>query len=150
MKDLMSETWALRATSTLKSLTIGWAGTFSEAGFHQFLTSGFISTEESLTHPGGFTVFMFHPRSYNLGMKLNWDKSHIHEHLGVKQSEDVVDYFARKEFFVPKTSADLKIQLETCLNTLKLLTNEFSIATEGLNFIVRRFDQHLPYIKEMF
>ena len=54
-------------------------------------------------------VFMFYPRRYNLGMKLNWDKSHIREHLGVKQSEDVVDYFAQKEFFVPKTSVDLKI-----------------------------------------
>ena len=93
MVDLLSETRALRATSTLRSKTIGWSGTFSKVGFHQFLTSGFVSTEESPSHPGGFTVFMFHPRSYNLGMKLNRDKSHICEHLGVKQSEDIINYF---------------------------------------------------------
>jgi hypothetical protein len=102
-------------------------------------------------HPGGFTVFMFHPRSYTRGHRpLVKDKSQIREHLDVKHNEEIVEYFSRKQFYVAKRSSDLKIQLQTCLKVLELLTGRGSISTRGLSLVVDEFDRHLQFIDEMF
>ena len=51
-----------------------WEGALSKNGcFHRFLSHGFLSLEASWGIPGGFTVFMFHPKTIDM-----WEKHSTH------------------------------------------------------------------------
>jgi len=106
----MKEKHIIKAISQMKYQTCHWTGTFSEAGFHRFLTPGFVSQESSASHLGGFTAFTFHPKAADVGMlPMNKDKAKIRDMLGIKHSDDIVSYFAKKSFFVASNPNDLKI-----------------------------------------
>ena len=150
MQDLAKQSKAMKATRQVKALTKDWEGTFAESGFHQFLTTGFVSEEGSML-PGGFTIFMFYPRHTTLDQKhLSKSKARIGELLGADPSDEIIDYLARQQFYVPQNPEELKIQIRAALDTLEKLLGHRSVSTVGLDLITRRFSGYRSQIGRMF
>jgi uncharacterized membrane-anchored protein YhcB (DUF1043 family) len=66
MSQLSKETSASKALQQVVNESKDWEGTFSHGGFHKFLSSGFVSQEQNRGNPGGFNLFMFHPRTVEM------------------------------------------------------------------------------------
>ena len=58
------------------------------------------------------------------------------EYFDLDVEDATVAYYAKQGFFHPTNSHDLRIQLETALEMLELVTCQKSIATHGLHYIV--------------
>ncbi len=128
-----------KAIGILKVEAGEWEGMFSEGCCHRFLSNGFLSLEASRGIPGGFTVFMFHPSTVDMGNKaFDTNAATLREYFGMEVEDATVAYYAKQGFFHPTNSHDLRIQLETALEMLELLTYPNSIATKGLHYIVDR------------
>jgi hypothetical protein len=126
-----------KAINLLLSETRDWEGTFSVGGFHRMLSHGFMSHEANRTHPGGFTLFMFHPKTVEIGGKGgNNSNALLREYLGMDIEEETLEYYAKQGYFIPSNPNDMRIQLQTALNTLELLTCDQSIATKGLAYVL--------------
>ena len=143
-----------RATNLITQETRKWKGTFSASGLSRFLAGGYVSQEGSQGEPGGFTVFMFHPRSpFTTGASTEsmvQGKSRIREFFDLEADEETLTFYQKKEFFIPTSENELKIVLQTWHDLLVLLTVEKSIAVEGLATILEQFDNHYQVIQEMF
>ena len=126
-----------KAIGVLKVEAGDWEGMFSEGCCHRFLSNGYLSLEASRGIPGGFTVFMFHPKTVDMGGKaFDTNTATLREYFGMDVEDATVAYYAKQGFFHPTNSHDLRIQLETALEMLELLTGPNSIATHGLHYIV--------------
>ena len=129
-----------KAINLLLSETRDWEGTFSVGGFHRMLSHGFMSHEANRTHPGGFTLFMFHPKTVEIGTGGgkggNNSNALLREYLGMEIEEETLEYYAKQGYFIPSNPNDMRIQLQTALNTLELLTCDQSIATKGLAYVL--------------
>jgi len=103
MEDLAKQTKAMKARpQKFKALTKDWEGTFLESGFHQFLTTGFVSEEGSML-PGGFTLFMFYLLHTTLDQKhLSKSKARIGKLLGADPSKEIIDYLVKQHFYCPR------------------------------------------------
>jgi hypothetical protein len=151
MQHFTQEKSSIKATNQMAQKTREWTGTFSEPAFQRFLTSGYESQEKNASHPGGFTIFLCHPRSVDNGvLPLDKDKSRIRDLLGLDQSDAVVDYFTKKSYYVPSNADHLKIQIQTFHNLLQELTCPRSIALRGLRYILDHFDRNLTILADMF
>ena len=75
-----------KAIGLIKVKAGDWEGTFSEGSFHRFLSNGFLSLEASRGIPGGFTVFMFHPKTIDMGGSVRHTYCHT---LGILPSQRV-------------------------------------------------------------
>ena len=143
-----------RATNLITQETRKWKGTFSASGLSRFLAGGYVSQEGSQGEPGGFTVFMFRPRSpFTTGASTEsvvQGKSRIREFFDLEADEETLTFYQKKEFFIPTSENELKIVLQTWHDLLVLLTVEKSIAVEGLATILEQFDDHYQVIQEMF
>jgi hypothetical protein len=143
-----------RATNLITAETRKWKGTFSAAGLSRFLAGGYLSQEGPQGEPGGFTVFMFHPRSpLSKGSSTESNiksRSRVREFFELEADSETVKFYQKKEFFVPTTENELKIVLQTWHDLLILLTVENSIAVEGLALILEKFDDHYQVLQEMF
>ena len=137
MTNLTMSASPQKAIGVLKVEAGDWEGTFSEGCCHRFLSNGFLSLEASRGLPGGFTVFMFHPKTIDMGAKA-YDSSTatLREYFDLDVEDATVAYYAKQGFFHPTNSHDLRIQLETALEMLELVTCTNSIATQGLHYIV--------------
>jgi hypothetical protein len=69
MKNLVTSTTPQKAFNLIQSETRDWEGTFSAGGFHKLLSHGFLSQGPNRANPGGFTIFMFYPKTVDLGVK---------------------------------------------------------------------------------
>jgi hypothetical protein len=120
-----------------RSFAGDWEGTFAEGCCHRFLSNGFLSLGASRGLPGGFTVFMFHPKTIDMGAKA-YDSSTVtlRKYFDLDVKDATVAYYAKQGFVHPTNSHDLRIQLETALEMLELVTCAKSIATQGLHYIV--------------
>jgi hypothetical protein len=58
-----AEKTPIRATNLVQQASRKWKGGFSEADLSRFLAGGCVSQEGHLAEPGGFTGFVFHPKS---------------------------------------------------------------------------------------
>jgi hypothetical protein len=141
-----------RATNLIAQDTRKWKGTFSASGLSRFLAGGYASQEGSQGEPGGFTAFMFHPKTPNgnLTESMIKGKGRVREFFSLEAEDETVKFYQKKEFFVPTTENELQIVLQTWHDLLELLTVEGSIATEGLALILEKFDDHYQVIQEMF
>lgn len=113
VRSLAKSTTRQQATNLLREETRDWDGTYSVDGFHKFFSDGFLSQKNNPMEPGGFSIFMFHPKGVELG-----------------------DGNLKDGYFSPKTAYDLRIQLQTALNMLELMTCNGSIATKGLSYVL--------------
>ena len=127
-----------KAINLIQSETRDWEGTFSVGGFHRMLSHGFMSNEPNRANPGGFTLFMFHPKTVELGGGKTGGNSNalLREYLGMEIEEETLEYYAKQGYFMPSNQNDLRIQLQTALHTLELLTCDESIATKGLAYVL--------------
>jgi hypothetical protein len=67
MVNLTTSKTPQKALNLLLSETRDWEGTFSVGGFHKMLSNGFLSQDPNRSNPGGYTIFMFHPKTVDLG-----------------------------------------------------------------------------------
>lgn len=143
-----------RATNLIAHESRKWKGTFSASGLSRFLAGGYISQEGNQGEPGGFTVFMFHPRSpLSKGTateSMIQGRGRVREFFDLDPDDETVRFYQKKEFFVPKSENELKIVLQTWHDLLELLTGQDSIAVAGLALILEKFDDHYEVIQEMF
>jgi hypothetical protein len=154
LASCLAEKTPLRATNLIAHESRKWKGTFSASGLTRFLAGGYISQEGSQGEPGGFTVFMFHPRSpLTKGTSTESaikGRGRIREFFALEADEDTLKFYQKKEFFIPTSENELKIVLQTWHDLLVLMTVKDSIATEGLSLILEHYDDHYQVIQEMF
>ena len=138
MKTVTMTTTPQKALNLLvRAETGNWEGTFTEGCGHSMLSSGLLSPEANRANPGGFTVFMFHPKTVDMGAKAFDSKTaSLREYFGVDVDDSTIAYYAKQCYFHPTNSHDLRIQLQTAKNMIELLTCKDSIATKGLAFIL--------------
>ena len=153
MTTLTMTTGPLKAIGLLRAATRSWEGTFSEGCCHQLLSTGFLSQNSNLANPGGFTVFMFHPKTMDMGTK-GFDKNtaRLREYFDMDVEDDTIAYYAKQGFFHPKNPNDLRTQLQTAHDMLELLTCEKSIATVGLAYILepKRWRKMITILNDRF
>ena len=135
MTNLTSSKTPQKAISLIQSETRDWEGTFSVGGMHRLLSNGFLSQEINRANPGGRgSIFMFHPRTVELHGKGRNDL--LREYLGMDVDESTLEYYSKQGYFAPSNPHDLRVQLQTALDILELLTCPQSIATVGLHYIL--------------
>ena len=143
-----------RATNPITQETQKWKGTFSASGLSRFLAGGYVSQEGSQGEPGGFIVFMFHPRSpFTAGTSTEsivQGKSRIREFFDLEADKETRTFYQKKEFFIPTSNNEVKTVLHTWHDLLVLLTVEKSITVEGIAIILEQFDDHYQLIQEIF
>ena len=143
-----------RASNLIAHEVRKWKGTFSDAGLSRFLAGGYLSQEGSQGEPGGFTVFMFRPKSpLTTGTSTESaikGKGRIREFFDLEADEDTLKFYQKKEFFIPTSENELKIVLQTWHDLLVLLTVKDTIAAEGLSLILEKYDDYYQVIQEMF
>ena len=125
-----------KAIGLLLGETLEWEGTFCPGSFHKFLAGGFRSMENNGANPGGFTLFMFHPKTVEMGGKFDESTSNLRDYFGMKVEASTIAYYAKRGYFAPTNVYDLRIQLQTALDMLELLTGKGSIATTGLSYLL--------------
>jgi len=120
-----------RNWNLLIDLTEKWPGGVSKPAFIQFLTKGFISQER----PGGFTAFMFSPPRKNKQGKKD-RKRNLRNVLGKSSEvdEEDLEYYAKNDFYIPKSVYEGEVQIQMAVRTLDLLTNHKSIASDGYRY----------------
>jgi hypothetical protein len=154
LKLCLAEKAPHRATNLISHETRKWKGTFSASGLSRFLAGGYLSQEGSQGEPGGFTVFMFHPKKPlapgSTTESVIQGKGRIREFFDLDADDETLKYYQKKEFFVPINENELKIVLQTWHDLLVLLTVEGTIAAEGLALILEKYDDYYQVIQEMF
>jgi hypothetical protein len=119
-----------------------------------FLAGGCLSQEGSQGEPGGFTAFMFHPKSpLTEGTSTESaikGKGRIREFFDLDADKETLKFYQNEEFFVSTSKPELKIVLQTWHNLLVLLTVKDTVATEGLALILTKHDSHCQVIQQMF
>jgi hypothetical protein len=154
MTSCLAERTPIRATNLIQQASRKWKGGFSDAGLTSFLAGGYISQEGNQAEPGGFTGFMFFPKSpLSKGTSTESaikGRGRIREFLEIEADEETIKFYQKKEFFVPTTEHELHIVLKTWHDLLELLTVKDTIATEGLALVLEKYDEHYQVIQEMF
>ena len=80
---------------------------------------------------------MFHPKTIDMGTKAyDSTTAALREYFDLDVEDVTVTFYAKQGFFHPTNSHDLRIQLETALEMLELVTCPRLIATKGLHYIV--------------
>ena len=144
-----------KAINLLLSETRDWEGTFSEGSLHKMLSHGFLSPDANRANPGGFTLFMFFPKTADIGGKALGGKGStelLREYLGMDVEESTLDYYMKQGFYTPSTPNDLRIVLRTALDMLQLLTCEATIAGRGLAHVLepRRWSRMTTILNDRF
>ncbi len=76
----------------------------------------------------------------------------LREYLGVDVDETTLDFYAKQGFYTPKTPHDLRVQLQTALDMLELLTCDGTIAGKGLAYVLEsnRWAQLITILNDWF
>jgi hypothetical protein len=136
MINLTTSKTPQKAINLLQSETRDWEGTFSVGGFHRMLSNGFLSQDPNRANPGGFTIFMFHPKTVDLAKGGKGGNELLREYLGMDVDEATLEFYAKQGFYTPSTPHDLRVQLQTALDMLELLTCDGTIAGKGLAHVL--------------
>ena len=138
MAQLSRETTATKALQQVVSESKDWEGTFIHGGFHKFLSSGFVSQEQNRNNPGGFTLFMFHPRTVVMPGSASFDpaRARLRDLFEAKVDEETIAHYSKQGLFAASNHHDMRVQLQTALEMLILLLGEGSLATKGLAHVL--------------
>jgi hypothetical protein len=152
MKLVLHEKSPAKATQLIVAQMRKWKGTVSVGALHRFMSSGFLSQEANLSEPGGMTGFMFFPRSEMASgaAAINRDKQRIRDYFDLPVEEECVDYYIKKEYFIPRNTHQLEIVLTAWKDLLELCTVENSIAVTGLKHLLASLDDLYQILEEMF
>jgi hypothetical protein len=101
------------------------------------LSNGFLSQDPIRANPRGFTIFMFHSKTAELASKgSKGDNELLREYLGMEVDEATLEFYQKQGFYTPMTPHNLRVQLQTTLNMLELLTCDGTIAGKGLSYVL--------------
>ena len=153
MTNLTTSKTPQKAINLIQSETRDWEGTFSVGGFHRMLSNGFLSQDPNRANPGGYTIFMFHPKTVDLGSKTGRGGNELlREYLGMDVDEATLEFYMKQGFYTPNTPNDLRVQLQTALDMLELLTCDGTIAGKGLAYVLepRRWSQLTTVLNDRF
>ena len=79
---------------------------------------------------------MFHPKTVEMGGKFDESTANLRDYFGMKVEASTIAYYAKRGYFAPNNIYDLRIQLQTALDMLELLTGAGSIASTGLSYLL--------------
>jgi hypothetical protein len=153
MRNLTTSKTPQKALNLIQSETRDWEGTFSVGGFHKMLSNGFLSQDPNRANPGGFTIFMFHPKTVDLGSKSGKGGNELlREYLGMEVDESTLEFYMKQGFYTPNTPHDLRVQLQTAHDMLELLTCDGTIAGKGLAYVLEpsRWAQMTTVLSDRF
>jgi hypothetical protein len=154
LKLCLAEKTPHKATNLITNETRKWKGTFSASGFSRFLAGGYLAQEENRGEPGGFTVFMFHPRTLTSAgpsaAALVSGKERIREFFDLPTAESTLAFYQKKEYFIPTNDNELKIVLQTWHDLLELMSVRGTIAVAGIAHVLLHYDGLYSIIQEMF
>ena len=137
MSQLAKEKTATRGLQLIQSEAKDWEGTFSPGGFHRFLSTGFVSQEINRANPGGFNLFMFHPRTVDLGGRpFDAGRARLRDLFEAEVDEETINHYSKQGLFAASNQHDMRIQLQTALDMLSLLLGTGSVATQGLAYVL--------------
>jgi hypothetical protein len=139
-RQLLADKDMMKAVNLVTSETRAWRGSVSSRGLTQFLSTGYAATDVNI-QPGGFTIFMFRPKTTSTTISRSTVEQNIRSMFGDgKLNDDTIKYFAKHEFYLADSVENLEIQLDTCVEFLDLMTVHRGIASEG-------FARGLRYLK---
>ena len=156
MTNLTTSKSPQKAISLLLSETRDWEGTFSEGSLHRMLSHGFLSPDANRANPGGFTIFMFYPKTADTGGKVfgggKGSTELLREYLGMDVEESTLEYYMKQGYYTPATPNNLRIQLQTALDMLQLLTCDGTIAGKGIAHVLnhRRWGRMTTILNDRF
>ena len=156
MMNLTTSKSPQKAINLLLSETRDWEGTFSEGSLHKMLSHGFLSPDANRANPGGFTIFMFYPKTADTGGKAfggsKGSTELLREYLGMDVEESTLEYYLKQGYYTPSTPNDLRIQLQTALDMLQLLTCDGTIAGRGIAHVLdqRRWGRLTTILNDRF
>jgi hypothetical protein len=155
IKALFGSSYPHKAIQLVQSRTQLWKGTFSHPPFFRFMATGFMSTSEDETIPGGFTFFMFHPRTKSVtGFKsFMMDKHAVREALGQDMPDDAVKAYMAAGFYEPTDENELDVMLQTAKKMLELIlapTQDGTVATEGIDHVISHINGHTTLYNRRF
>jgi hypothetical protein len=149
-KKLLADKDPVKAFNIVTSATRNWKGSVSERGLAQFFSTGYLATEINI-QPGGFTIFMFKPKSGSSARTTKSLQQSIRSMFGdTEVDEDSVKYYAQHEFYLPHTATDLEIQLQTCISFLDTLTSKEGIASEGYAYGLKILKRNWLMFQSLF
>jgi hypothetical protein len=138
-----------KAVDTIASEMRSWAGQISHSQLSHFLSKGYAARDITKS-PGGFTIFMFSPKSARLSRNPEEDRSAIRSMFGdTKLDDDTVKFLAKKDFFLASTYNELLEQLQTTVDFLSLLTRTQGIACEGYSHGLSLLKEHRAVFVEL-
>ena len=136
MTNLTSSKTPQKAISLIQSEARDWEGTFSVGGMHKLLSNGLMSQEANRANPGGFSIFLFYPRTVEIHGSSKGRNKLLREYLRMDVDKTTLEFYAKQGYFTPKSSNDLRVQLQTALSMLELLTCKRSTVTQGLYYVL--------------
>ncbi len=149
-KRLLSDKDPVKAFNIVSSATRNWKGSVSERGLAQFFSTGYMATEINI-QPGGFTIFMFKPKSGASARTTKSLQQSIRSMFGdTEVDEDSVKYYASHEFYLAQTVMELEIQLQTCISFLDTLTATEGIASEGYTYGLKLVKKNWLMFQSLF
>jgi hypothetical protein len=84
------------------SETRDWDGTFSEGSLHRMLSHRSLSPDANRANPGGFTIFMFYPKTADTGGKAfgggKGSTELLREYLGMEVEESTLEYYMKQGY----------------------------------------------------
>lgn len=104
MINLTTSKTPQKAIKRLLTETRDWEGTFAEGSLHKMLSYGFLSPDANRANPGGFTLFIFYPKTADIGGKALGGKGSsglLREYLGMDVEESTLDYNMKQGFYTP-------------------------------------------------
>lgn len=141
-KKLVADKDLTKAIDVIASQLRRWPGQVSTKQLAMFLAKGYAAPDINYI-PGGFTAFMFRPKSAAFIRNPEEERNAIRAMFGDNKLDDEsVKYFAKQDFFLASNLPELEEQLRTTLDFLTLLTRSNSIATEGYEFGLRFIDMN--------
>jgi hypothetical protein len=133
-----------KAVDTIASETRRWTGQVSSRQLASFLSGGFAAPDITKS-PGGFTAFMFRPKSAEMARNPEEERNAIRSMFGdAKLDEASIKFYSKKDFYLAGNLPELEEQLHTTIKFLNLLTYEGGIASEGYTFGLRFLSENRP------
>ncbi|KAI2490830.1 hypothetical protein MHU86_23740 [Fragilaria crotonensis] len=131
MTNLTTSKTPQKAINLIQSETRDWEG-HSQWEDSTGCSRMAFSQDPNRANPGGYTIFMFHPKTVDLGSKTGRGGNELlREYLGMDVDEATLEFYMKQGFYTPNTPNDLRVQLQTALDMLELLTCDGTIAGRG-------------------
>jgi hypothetical protein len=148
-RQLLANKDMMKAVNLVTSETQAWRGSVSSRGLTQFLSTGYAATDVNI-QPGGFTIFMFRPKTASTFISRSTVKQNIRSMFGDgKLNDDTIMYFAKHGFYLAGSVKNLEIQLNTCVEFLDLITVRRGIASKGFATGLRYLKTYQSAIQKM-